>query len=225
MWSDDEKWLLGGLAAGVLLLWGKPIVNTVVDVIGRGDRLTYTELDADGVACIKDSGGTLYYAEPGDLVTQASSVLGQQIDADTYALARMARSEGIDEGALRMHVALNDLADLNNRKSYGWSAADLITYSTVATKRGYFGSQTSRRYSSAQDPYAGDAQLAVQTIAEHSAGVDPTGGAIKFVDKSSFGVQAGTDSYDAIVTTWAQEGLSPFTVPGYSDDFVVFRRT
>lgn len=230
MWSDDEKWLLGGLAAGVLLLWGKPIYNAVVapvvDVIGRGDRLTVTELDSKGVSGFPSNqeGVEPTPAAPDDLVAQASAVLGTQIDADTYALARMARSEGIAAGALRIHVALNDLADLNTRKGYGWSAADLITYSTDANARGYFGSQTHRRYSSSQDPYAGDVRLALETIAQHNAGVDPTGGAVKFVDKSSFGVQADTGTYDAIVATWAREGLSPFNVTGYSDDFVVFRR-
>ena len=218
MWSDDEKWLLGGLAAGVLLLWGRPIYNTVVapvvDVIGRGDRLTTTSLDANGM--IPD--------DVDDLVAQASAVLGAAADPDLYALARMARSEGISAGALRIHVALNDLADLNTRKGYGWSAVDLITYSTDAAARGHFGQQLHRRYASTQDPYAGDYALAAQTVADHNAGVDATGGAIKFVDKSSFGVQAGTGSYDAIVATWAQEGLQPFNVPGYSDDFVVFRR-
>lgn len=218
MWSDDEKWLLGALGAGVLLLWGKPIVTTVVntvsDVIGRGDRLTYTTLDPNGM--IPD--------DPDDLVTAASAVLGRQIDADTYALARMARSEGIAAGDLRIHVALNDLADLNTRNGYGWDAQDLITYSTDAAARGHFGQQLHRRYASTQDPYAGDVVLAEQTQAQHQAGIDPTGGAVKFVDKSSFGVQAGTGSYDALVATWAPEGLQPFNVPGYSDDFVVFRR-
>jgi len=219
MWSDDEKWMLGGLAAGVLLLWGKPIVNTVVDVIGRGDRLTTTSLDDNGM--IPD--------DVDDLVAQASAVLGITADPDLYALARMARSEGIDAGALRIHVALNDLADLNSRKGYGWSAVDLITYSTDANARGHFGQQLHRRYASTQDPYSGDYYLAAQTVSQHNATSgfygDPTGGAIKFVDKSSFGVQAGTGSYDDLVATWAKEGLQPSNVPGYSDDFVVFRRT
>jgi hypothetical protein len=226
MWSDDDKWILGGLAAGVLLLWGKPIVNTVVDVVSRGTRLTVTSLDVNGISGQPDPDNpdNLIPSNPSDLVDQASAVLGTQLDADTYALARMARSEGIAAGDVRIHVALNDLADLNSRKSLGWSPQDLITYSTNSAARGFFGSQSGRRYASSQDPYAGDVTLVQQTVAQHNAGIDPTGGAIKFVDKSSFGVQAGTGSYAATVASWAQEGLQPFNVPGYDDDFVVFRR-
>ncbi|HZE50654.1 MAG TPA: hypothetical protein VE074_13885 [Jatrophihabitantaceae bacterium] len=211
MWSRDEKLLLGGLGAVGLLFWGRDIKNTVVDVIGRGARLTTTTLDAAGVVQV----------DPQLLVAQASAVMGRPVSADVLALSRMARSEGIAAGVLRVRVALNDLADLNDRKDYGWSAFDLITYSTDAAARGKFGTQLHRRYASSKDSYQGDVVL-VET--EMSNGVDNTGGAVKFVDKSSFGVQAGTGSYDALVASWADEGLQPFPVPGYSDDFVVFRR-
>jgi hypothetical protein len=224
MWSEDDWLLLGGLAVLSGILWGREIKDTVVDVIGRGDRLTYTTLDGSGIVGIKNADETITPVDPDDLVAQASAVMGRPISADAYALARMARSEGIDAGELRIHVALNDLADLNDRRGFGWSAADLITYSTDSAARGHFGQQLHRRYASPQDPYQGDIILAEKVLADHAAGVDPTQGAIKFVDKSSFGVQAGTGSYDATVTAWAAEGLAPFNLPGESDDFVVFRR-
>jgi hypothetical protein len=219
MWSNEEKLLLGGLGALGLLLCGRTITNTVVDVIGRGTRLTTTTtVDDDGV----DTG--IITADPADLLAQASAVLGRPISADVHALMRMARSEGIAAAELRVHVALNDLADLNDRRGFGWSAFDLITYSTDPNARGKFGTQLHRRYASTRDAYAGDAARVELAVAEHAAGNDPTGGALKFVDKSSFGVQVGTSSYDALAASWAAEGLRPFTVPGESDDFVVFRR-
>jgi hypothetical protein len=218
MWSNEEKWLLGGLAVLGALFWGRraasTVATTVVDFLGRGARLTYGTLGDDGIVA----------EDPAELVAAASLVMGREISTDAYALARMARSEGIDAGALRIHVALNDLADLNDRRGFGWSASDLITYSTDSDARGHFGIQLHRRYASTQDPYQGDVVLAEGTMAEHARGADQTLGAIKFVDKSSFGVQAGTGSYADLVTRWAKDGLAPFSIPGESSDFVVFRR-
>jgi hypothetical protein len=211
MWSRDEKLLLAGLGGVGLLFWGRQLKNTVVDVIGRGARLTTTTVDDAGVV----------QADPDELAAQASAVMGRPVSLDVLALSRMVRSEGVDAGVLRVRVALNDVNDLNERKGYGWSPFDLITYSTVAAARGKFGTQLHRRYASSKDSYEGDVRL---VELEMSNGFDATGGAVKFVDRSSFGVQEGTGSYDALVETWAQEGLQPFNVPGYSDDFVVFRR-
>lgn len=218
MWTDEEKWVLGGLAAVGLALWGRrmatAVADTVVDFVGRGPRLTFTSLDSAGD--IPNS--------PDELVASASAVLGRQIAPPAYALGRMARSEGIAQGALRIHVALNDMEDLNARRGFGWDPVDLITYSTDSNSRGYYGQQLGRRYASTDDPYAGDIILAENTLAEHGRGIDPTGGGIKFVDIKSFGVQKGTGSYADTVAKWATEGLAPFGVPGESSDFVVFRR-
>lgn len=214
MWSRDEKLLLAGLGGVGLLFWGRQVASTVVDVIGRGARLTTTTLDASGVI----------QADPEQLAAQASAVMGRPISLDLLALSRMVRSEGVGAGVLRVDVALNDLADLNDRKGYGWTPFDLITYSTAAAARGKFGTQLHRRYASSKDSYEGDVRLVELELLNHANGGDATRGAVKFVDRSSFGAQEGTGSYDQLVETWAQEGLQPFNVPGYSDDFIVFRR-
>lgn len=224
MATDNEK--LGLAAAGAVIgfgglwLFGRRTAQAFVDVVDRGARLNDTQLDDTGVIPF----------DPDDLVEVASSVMGRPISRDAYALARMRRSEmafgeSDDASALRIHVALNDLDDLNRRKLFGWSAADLITYSTNPEHRGLFGEQNDgRRYASTKDPHAGDVLLAEQVQAQHEAGIDPTMGALKFVDRGSMGAQVGSGSYDQLVIRWAAEKLQPFTVPGYSDDFIVFRR-
>jgi hypothetical protein len=57
-------------------------------------------------------------------------------------------------------------------------------------------------------------------MAEHAAGNDVTGGALKFVDRDAF----GPGKYDATVTAWARDGLEPYTLPGLPSDQVFFRR-
>jgi hypothetical protein len=210
------------LGFGALYLFSpRRIANVVADVVNRGELLTDTQLDDTGVIPF----------DPADLVEIASGVMGREVTGDTYALARMRRSEmaigeSDDASALRIHVALNDLEDLNTRRLFGWSAEDLITYSTNADHKGLFGVQNDgRRYASTKDPHVGDALLAEQVQQQHAAGLDPTGGALKFVDRGSMGAQVGSSSYDKLVVRWAAENLQPYTLPGYSDDFVVFRRT
>jgi hypothetical protein len=225
--GGTENQRLGVLAgAGVLGFVGlwffspRRIANVVADVVNRGELLTDTQLDDTGVIPF----------DPADLVEIASGVMGRPVSADTYALARMRRSEmaigeSDDASALRIHVALNDLEDLNTRRLFGWSAEDLITYSTHADHRGLFGEQNDgRRYASTKDPHVGDALLAEQVQQQHASGIDPTGGALKFVDRGSMGAQVGSGSYDNLVVKWAAENLEPSTIPGYSENFVVFRR-
>jgi hypothetical protein len=225
----DDLWLwLGGTALVGLALWeheaviqaGKDVVDAVTDTFSRGKRVTYAGVGDDGVVPIS----------PSSLRTSASLELGREVSQDVYDLARMIRSEGATEGRIRAHVALNDAADL------GWSVHVLLTYSTNPRAKGWFGEQFTpaarapdgvrsvRRYSTAHDPYVGDIQLAEQVLFERQGGADPTAGAVKFVDKSGLSAQEGASSYEAIVASWAKEGLQPFTVPGYSDDLVVFRR-
>lgn len=223
--SENQR--LGVLAgAGVLgfgALWlfsPRRIVNVVADVANRGELLTDTQLDDSGVIPF----------DPVDLVANASSVMGRDVTRATYALARMRRSEmaigeSDDASALRIQVALNDLDDLNTRRLFGWSAEDLITYSTNPDHRGLFGQQNDgRRYASTKDPHVGDALLAEQVQQQHATGLDPTSGALKFVDRGSMGAQVGSGSYDKLVVKWSAENLQPFTIPGYDPNFVVFRR-
>ncbi len=196
-------------------------MTTVVDSISRGKRLTYTALQANG----------LINADPAQLVDQASTVLGRDLPQELYDLARMKLSEqGTDDGRLRVHVALNDAA------SHNWSTHFAITYSTNPTAKGMYGEQFTpadrapggvksvRRYSTSKDPYEGDVAIVESVLLERAQGIDQTGGAVKFVDRSSMGVQEGSGSFDDLVAQWAAEGLQPFTVPGYSDDLVVFRK-
>jgi hypothetical protein len=219
----DEEWL--GLAAlglvGGLLIWQRDaIIETVVDIVNRGDRLTFVAAGDNGQAM----------ADPGALRAQASLMLGREITQDVYSLARMIRSEGAAQGRIRAHVAMNDAHEL------GWSLHQLITYSTNNFARGLYGQQytpaanapagiaSKRRYASTKDPHAGDVEVVEAAIAERAAGVDPTGGGVKFVDKSSMGVQTGSGSYAELVKSWAADGLRPFTLPGGGADLVVFRR-
>jgi hypothetical protein len=166
---------------------------------------------------------------PASLARLASAYMGRPVPLDVYALARMGHSETDPDHAetlpLRIHVALNDLADLNARKHLGWTPADLITYSTQPMHRGFFGEQhIGRRYASTKDPTAADVFAVEQVLSDRAEGIDPTHGALKFVDKLSMGKQHGSGKFDALVTSWAAEGLHPGTVEGMPDHFIVFRR-
>lgn len=203
----------------VLLGSSETVREGVRDVIVRGKRLSVTTLDARGVV--------IQY--PATIHQQMSVAFGQPLSADICAAARMARSEGAAAAEARVHVALNDLRKL------GWSSLfSLITYSTASWARGSYGKQFSvdpetgakqkRRYASTRDAYESDVQRAIHAIADHEAGNDPTGGAVKFVDRSSFGVQAGTGSFEALKARWEADGLVAYSLPQYGDDLVFFRR-
>lgn len=212
-------WGIGGVAA-ILAAWTKK--EAIVDYFERGKVLTSTSPDAGGVIRVA----------PAELARRASVVMGRDVSREAYALGRMSRSErGKNESQtgqrLRMHVALNDLAQV----SWADTVEELFTYSNQSGEKGFFGDQLGRRYATTRDPYEGDVLLAEAVIVEHQAGIDPTAvpglpPAIKFVDKKSMGgVQKGTGTYEALVERWAPEGLRPFTVAGAPEDFVVFRRT
>lgn len=234
----------GGLAVlGALVWFRKPIEDEVRDVFARGDRLTYGAVDeTNGI--VLDS--------PSVLVGAASARAGFDVPAGVYALARMIRSEGAAAGDLRAHVALNDLADLGwssltslmlftnaawaqgtygkqhstvYQTPTGGATSDPKAAAIVNGKRKVLRSQT-RRYSTWRDPYLGDVQTAMKAIADREKGIDRARGAVKFVDVSSMdGVQSGTGSYAALVERWGNEGLSPFTIPEYGTDLVLFKRT
>lgn len=224
-WGKRQWIILGAGVGAAVLVWryrsftapALLAAGAVVDVFARGSRLTHTSLDDDGV--IQD--------DPGALVNAAAAVVGRDVSADAYALARMGRSEGVDGMAFRMFVALNDLDEL--QQHYGThvysGVAALMLHSKNALSDGRFSEQgLGKRYATPRDPYEGDLLLAEQVIARHAAGEDPTGGAVKFVDKDSFGVQPGTGSYEAKVADWADDGLYPANLDGATDNFVVFRR-
>ena len=190
------------------------IKGTVSDVFTRGSKVTSSTMGSNGVI-IED---------PLSLVGVAS-VMVPGTDADRYSLARMIRSEGADQGEIRGHVALNDLADL------GWSSLQyLLTYSTASWAKGRYGQQHSidgdgngqtRRYSTSKDPYEGDLAMAAKVINDHQYGIDPTGGAIKFIDRSSM---SSPEAFAAVNEAWTNDGLLAYSLPGYEEDLVLYRR-
>jgi hypothetical protein len=166
---------------------------------------------------------------PESLARLASAYMGRPVSLDVYALARMVASETDadhpETAPLRVHIALNDLVDLNARKHLGWTPADLITYSTQPMHRGFFGEQhIGRRYASTKNPTAEDVFTVEQVLSDRAEGIDPTQGALKFVDKLSMGRQKGSGAFDALASSWAAEGLHPGTIAGMPEHFIVFRR-
>lgn len=204
----DRELLWLGIGGAALLLGGGAAIAL------SGPRVSSSTTDDDGQ--IAES--------PDELLAQAIATMGRPVSMDAYALARMAQSEGSAAARPRMLVALNDGA------AEGWDALTTVTFSTAPGRTGTFGPQfvrsprVVRRYATTKDPARAIVELAEQVIADWSAGNDETGGAVKFADRSSFGVQEGTGSFDDTVAAWAKERLTPSNVPGYSSDFFVFRR-
>jgi hypothetical protein len=199
------------VAAFVAMASGAPAA--LADVMARGQRLTTCTVDSDGV--VTDS--------PQSLCNQAAATLGRAITLDAYALARMVRSEDGSAGqvakALKCHVGFNQVASL------GWpSVAYWVTYHRSANRAGKFGAQISGRVASGKDPYENDLVAAEYAIAERANGSDPTFGAVNFVDVGGFGSQAGTGTFDDLVTQWAAEGKVPGTLPNTPDGLVFFWR-
>lgn len=228
MTKDDEQLLLyggGALLLGLAIWQGPTIVagavvgaGYVLNTFTRGNKLYDSTVDDAGV--VTD--------DPEVLRDQAEAVLGYTADLDTLALATMGRSEGVDGMEARMHVALNDLADLQRQYGRGVysSPAALMLHSKVAAANGHFSEQyLGKRYSTVRAPYEGDYHLAEKVINDNAAGMDPTGGAIKFVDKDAFASQRGaTQTYEEKAAEWAAAGLVASSVDGASDNLVVFRR-
>lgn len=201
--------LLGGAMAAVGTETGRAFV---ADLTKKGKRLTSTSLDGDGRV----------HVDPAELVRQAAQLVGRPVMPDAYAVARMVRSEeGTGPVAVKRylaHVAINDAAALD------WGLLQLMTFSTVASRKGYFGRQISRRYSTAQDPYEVDLAVA-ETVIDGRArgGIDPTAGATKFVNRTAFGSQAGASSYEAVRKKWIADGYQPLLMAA-APDLVFFRR-
>lgn len=210
---------VGGVAY-VLLRWRSPVapvqiaLDYVTNIVGRGNKLSDGTL-VDGVV----------QEIPEVLQDMATAVLGVQADPNTLALARMGRSEGVDGMEIRMHVALNDLANLQRVYGYGVysSMLALMTHSKIARADGHFSAQNlGKRYSTARDPFEADYALAQKVESDRANGIDLASGATKFVDKSGFGVQTGTGSYEDTAASWAAQGYVAQNVDGASSNFVIF---
>lgn len=162
--------LLAMLFAGLWFL-GAPAALAVRDVVTRGKRLSRSTLVAGTIAESIE-----------ELVSQASTTLGRNVDRAAYALARMLRSEygsgPVKAKTAMAWVAVNDAANLGR---------DLVWTLNAGDRKGVaFGSQAGgQRYSTAQDPYESDLALAEAVLGEELA--DPTGGAVKFVHTDSLG--------------------------------------
>lgn len=202
-------WGAAALALGVFAYWQKDTIGAgvsyVVDLTQRGRRLTESYLNVD--ASIPEE---LYV-----LRDQAEATIGRSISQDAYSAARMVRSEegsmSPEVRALLVHVLINDAHHL------GWSLTDTVTYSTNADRKGLYGSQLFRRYSTAQDPYEQDLGIAEQVIAERAAGAaDPTEGATKFFSRGLL--------MNPLPAAWLADGYRPYGVDPAPDRLVFFRK-
>lgn len=228
-YADPWNWGIA-LAAGALALaiedGPEGVVRKMVDINKRGSKVTKSTY-------VSRLGVVTTPAE--ELRGAASAFLGRPISQNVYAAARMIRSEGVTQGEVRLHVALNDLRTFK----YAKNLYELLTYSTDPKRRGLYGAQWSgsvpadgylkqnaRRYSTIGDPYEFDIQLAEKVLAERAAGIDRAFGAVKFIDKSSMGgVQPGTVSFAAKNAEWIAGGYTAFSLPQYGNDLVLYKPT
>jgi len=213
-----NDWMLIGIAV-ILAVVAAQIMfpNAVSDVVQnaldfldfrKGRKLNNTSVNSQGYIDVA----------PNTLIGEAEAIIGAEIPRDIYALARSGRSEGSNGMEARMHVMLTQAEE---------SGMDVFTRTVSqpgSVKDGYFGTQKGRRWASSRDPYEGDIALANKVVNDRAAGIDPTGGAGRFVDRSAFGKQEGTRTFDAVVAEWRSQGYEPYYYPDASQDFVLFRR-
>ena len=189
---------------------GDVTLETAMDFlgVGRGRKLNSTSVNAQGY--VPD--------DPYALLDEARTVMAYDIEQDVYALARSGRSEGKNGMEARMHVFMSQAAQA------GMSVWALTVRQPGSAKDGFFGTQKGRRWASSRDPYEGDVKLAEKVYSDHNNGIDPTGGASRFVDKSAFGKQEGTRTYAEVLAKWEQEGYQAYPYVDASSDFVLFRK-
>lgn len=169
----------------------------MTDLVGAGKRLSSSTRDDAGIVV----------EDPEELREQAATAsgLGSELTSDTYALARMVRSEA-GSADLTTKVRLACVA-INQARALGWSPYDVIVYHKSGSRDGRYGSQITGRFASGSDPYEIDVKAAV--LAQQN---DITNGATNFAHQNAFGKQLGTaSSIQPFVDTLAQEGK----VPGY----------
>lgn len=198
-----------GVAIAFCVVTGSNPLAPLVDVMARGKRLT-TSTVIGGV--VQESASTL--------AAQAAAVLGRDVSTEALALALMVRAEDGSAGQVakvyKCHVAFNQAAAL------GWTIVELIQYHQTASRSRHFGEQISGRFASGRDCYENDLAAAEYAQSQHDAGIDPTFGAVNFVDRGGFGSQAGADSFAATVASWAGDGKVPGTLPATPDGLVFF---
>jgi hypothetical protein len=150
------------IAVALFLVLAGPVETFMT----QGKRLTRTTVVNGNVG-----------ADPHALALQASEVTGDDVSDEEYALARMVGSEEeAEDDTTKIAIAwtcVNDAA-----ATFGGDIIACLTFSTAADRKGYFGDQTHRRYSTARDPYEGDLALARAVLSGSSP--DQTGGAVNF---------------------------------------------
>lgn len=222
MSKNAQLWLI---ALGVVAAWyfigpdeeggilgdARQVIDAGVDLVTRGQRLTHAPYDT--------STGVVP-GSPQSLADQTT------YDLETYALARAISSEegrANDDTKLAIGWAIKNRADAG-----GGSIASLVTRAKEPTHSGYFGTQrnidastsgyngSDRFCSTANDPYDGDAQiaLAIQT----GQLPDPTGGA-QYFDRA-----ASDDNADQTAQNRANAGLVLADVAGDVDTGLRFWR-
>jgi hypothetical protein len=183
--------------------------NLVSSLVTGNKRLTVAKVNEAGV--VIDT--------PDSLNAKAVSVIGRDVDVDSYSLARAIRSESStlesDSSKLyRAHVLVN-LAN-----SRGLSLTQLALSHTNPDRDGHYGRQIGGAFATTQDPYVRDLELAEQARSES----DSTGGAIQFSDRNAFGIQAGTTNWSNHVAQRESEGKTGGTLLGAPDTLVFWWR-
>lgn len=211
MMPVDRKWYYAGAVALGGYLFRDFLfssidggIDVLSDLVGSGRKLTLSSQDSDGVV----------EQDPEALRVDAETLLGREISADAYALARMVRSEA-GAANITTKVRLANVA-MNQARALGWSVYDVIVYHKTPARDGRYGAQISGRFASSKDPYEADLKAAEQALRG-----DITGGATNFAHQSAFGKQLGTASnIQPFVDTMAREGK----VPGYygTDSNLIF---
>jgi len=213
--------LLPYILIGLALMWiasqtGVPVVGDVlpelVDVVSRGARLTTAAVDASGIVTTPDY----------ELLSQAAAVVGRDVDRDAYSLARMVRSEEGAAGQIAKTYLCHVM--MNQADAAGLGITEIIQRHNQAARNGHYGAQISGAVASGQDPYESDLAAAEYALSQRANGDDPTAGATNFVDKRAFGVQAGTSTFDDLVSRWGADGRAPGNLPDASPNLVFFWR-
>ena len=182
----------------------------VLNVVTRGKRLTWTDVDDNGD--MPD--------DPDALADAAANQVNYKVETDEYALARMFASEGESEYNQATKVAIGWVA-VNAARSRGLSVTQLLTNDVNAHGQGKFGEQKGRWASTRFDPYEGDLTIA-QAVLQGNV-PDPTNGAVHYYEPTLqdklFALAKVKSDADAIDNAWAQEtGNDGFYLDGLSSD-------
>lgn len=174
-----------------------------------------TEIDDDGVVCVRNELGELVQADP------AALARGARMDPNAYAAARVIESEAGGQPWIGQVGVCWTL--VNHARDVGRSVLGVVTRATLksgdAVGDGFFGRQGNPRggyryVASSQDPSDDAKQTAAAVLAGQID--DPTGGAVNFDAPGAYGAQEGTDAggADTFAENRRAEGKEPFELPG-----------